>query len=428
MIDMPYEITIREMAEADMEEILAIENDSYPLPWNRDHFLDELKSDHSFPLAAIGPDERIIGYICPRFLLEEGHIYNIAVHRSFRKRGLGRLLLEKVLAICRQKSAVTLYLEVRTSNHGAIALYRQVGFVSTGERSGYYENGEDAILMQYNFPEERPRMQFNSMVISNTEVSPGYFRIRLTAPPEIAGTLPGKFVMVKVRDSIDPLLRRPFGIFNVGCIESEYPGGGYGEFFEILYKVVGKGTTVLANLHHGDHLDILGPLGKGFNVDSPGSEKILVGGGVGLAPLYYLARELAKGSAVRLFAGGRSRDDIICITEFERLGIETYVSTDDGTLGEEGLVTEALEEYLLRNSSDKAIYACGPFPMLKAVSGIAEHFGIPCQVSLEAYMACGVGACLGCVIKGRNHTDESPDYRCVCKEGPVFDHNDLLWD
>jgi dihydroorotate dehydrogenase electron transfer subunit len=428
MNDMNYEIAIREMAERDVDEVLAIEVDSYPLPWNRDHFIDELKSDHSFPLVAIGPDERIIAYICPRFLLDEGHIYNIAVHRSFRKLGVGRLLLDKALGICREKGGATVYLEVRTSNQSAIALYRQIGFVSTGVRSKYYKNGEDAILMEYNFTDARPKMQFNSLVISNTEVSPGYFRIRLTAPAEIAGTLPGKFVMVKVRDSIDPLLRRPFGIFDVGSIESEYPGGGCMEFFEILYKVVGKGTTILANLHHGDHLDILGPLGNGFNINSAGTEIILVGGGVGLAPLYYLGRELAKGAAVRLFAGGRSRDDIICITEFERLGIETYVSTDDGTLGEEGVVTEALGKYLLNNYAGKAIYACGPFPMLKAVSGIAKRFGIPCQVSLEAYMACGVGACLGCVIKGRNHTDESPDYRCVCKEGPIFDHNDLLWD
>jgi dihydroorotate dehydrogenase electron transfer subunit len=428
MNEIPYEITIRAMAEPDLEEVLAIEVDSYPLPWNRDHFIDELRSDHSFPLVAIGADERIAGYICPRFLLDEGHIYNIAVHRSFRKRGVGRILLEKVLGICREKGGVTLYLEVRTSNQAAVALYRQAGFVSTGVRSRYYENGEDAILMEFNFPDTRPRMQFNSMVISNVEVTPGYFRIRLTAPVEIAGTLPGQFVMVKVRDSIDPLLRRPFGIFDVGLIESEYPGGGDRDYFELLYKVVGKGTTVLANLHHGDHLDILGPLGKGFSTESPGSEKILVGGGVGLAPLYYLGRELAKASPVRLFAGGRTSDDIICITEFERLGIETYVSTDDGTLGDRGLVTEALEKYLHQKSAGKTLYACGPFPMLKAVSVIAGRYGIPCQVSLEAYMACGVGACLGCVIKGRNHTVESPDYRCVCKEGPVFDHNELLWD
>lgn len=416
------------MAGKDMEEVLDIEHDSYPLPWNRDHFFDELNSDHSFPQVATDPDGRIIGYICPRVLLDEGHIFNIAVHRSFRKRGVGRLLLDKVLGFCRENGVAALYLEVRSSNNSAIALYRQVGFISTGVRRRYYENGEDAILMEFNFPEKRSRMQFNSMVISNVEVSPGYLRIRLTAPAEISGSVPGQFVMVKVRDSIDPLLRRPFGVFDMGRIESEYPGGGYRDYLELLYKVVGKGTSILANLHHGDHLDILGPLGKGFSTDNPGSEKILVGGGVGLAPLYYLGKELAKGSPVRLFAGGRTRDDIICITEFERLGIETYVSTDDGTLGEKGFVTEALEKHLHNNSQGKTMYACGPFPMLKAVSGIADHYGIPCQVSLEAYMACGVGACLGCVIKGRNHRDESPDYRCVCKEGPVFDHRDLLWD
>jgi len=271
-------------------------------------------------------------------------------------------------------------------------------------------------------------MQFKTMVISNFEVSPGYFRMRLTAPCEIAGSKPGQFIMVKVRDSIDPLLRRPFGIFDIGGIDSEYPDGSQRDFLEILYKVVGKGTNVLANLHHGDHLDILGPLGRGFTTANTGEEKILIGGGIGLAPLYYLARELVKNSPVHLFAGGRKKDDIICITEFERLGIETYVSTDDGTLGEQGLVTEAMERYVSKKPAGKSIFACGPFPMLKAVSQIAERYRISTQVSLEAYMACGVGACLGCVIKGRNHTDESPDYRCVCKEGPVFDSLDLLWD
>lgn len=419
---------IRAMTGADIEEVLAIEHDSYPHPWSRDHFLDELNSDHSFPLVAIDAEGRITGYICPRFLLDEGHIYNIAVNRSLRKRGVGRFLLEEVLASLREKGVGTVYLEVRKSNSSAIALYHRIGFDSTGVRGGYYENGEDAILMEYKFPGERSRMQFNSMVISNFEVSPGFFRIRLAAPEEISGALPGQFVMVKVRDSIDPLLRRPFGIFDVGVTESEYPGGGSGRFLELLYKVVGKGTGILANLHHGDHLDILGPLGRGFKTDFSGSEKILVGGGVGLAPLYYLARELVGVSPVRLFAGGRTRDDIICITEFERLGVESYVSTDDGTLGDRGLVTEALEKYLLAGSAGKAIYACGPFPMLKAVSAIAERCGIPCQVSLEAYMACGVGACLGCVIKGRSHRDETPDYRCVCKDGPVFDHDELSWD
>jgi dihydroorotate dehydrogenase electron transfer subunit len=190
--------------------------------------------------------------------------------------------------------------------------------------------------------------------------------------------------------------------------------------------VVGKGTRMLSNLHHGDLLDLLAPLGRGFQGGPQGEEKILVGGGVGLAPLYYLAKELVQeGERVRLFAGGRNRDDILCITEFERLGVETYVATDDGTLGERGLVTEVLEKHL--GPTGMRIFACGPMPMLNAVSRLAQSRGVPCQVSLEAYMACGVGACLGCVMKGANHTDETPDYRCVCKDGPVFDSFELKW-
>jgi dihydroorotate dehydrogenase electron transfer subunit len=269
-------------------------------------------------------------------------------------------------------------------------------------------------------------MQFKSMVVSNVELSPGYFRMRMTAPLELLSALPGQFLMLKVSDAIDPLLRRPFGFFDVGSFTAEYAGCGTQCYTEILYKVVGKGTKMLSALHHGDLLDLLAPLGKGFDAGPAGEEKILVGGGVGLAPLYYLAKELVgRGEKVRLFAGGRNRDDILCITEFERLGVETYVSTDDGTLGESGLVTQVLERHLA--ATGMRIFACGPTPMLKAVALMAKSHSVPCQVSMEAYMACGVGACLGCVMKGANHSEETPDYRCVCKDGPVFDSFELQW-
>src|SRR6266567_2491251 len=249
-------------------------------------------------------------------------------------------------------------------------------------------------------------MQFKSMVISNIEISPGYFRMRLTAPREMLSSKPGQFVMVKVRDAIDPLLRRPFCIFDLGSAPPEFSGGGEQPYLEILYRVVGKGTAMLAALHHGDHLDILGPLGKGFEPGDPTEEKILVGGGVGLAPLFYLAKNLATSARVRLFIGGKTKEDVLCVTEFERLGVETYVSTDDGTLGAGGLVTEVLEKHLAEVTGNKTIFTCGPFPMLRAIATIAERHAIPCQASLEAYMACGVGACLGCVMKGRNHSEE----------------------
>lgn len=270
-------------------------------------------------------------------------------------------------------------------------------------------------------------MQFKSMVLSNVEVSPSYFRMRMTAPPTIGSSCPGQFVMVKVNPAIDPLLRRPFGVFDLGTFATEFTDCGRQTYLEILYKVVGKGTAMLSTLHHGDHLDILGPLGKGFTLGDPAGEKLLVGGGVGLAPLYYLAKELVRESRVHLFAGGRNKEDILCITEFDRLGVETYVATDDGTLGAQGLVTEVLEQHLSRAGANATIYACGPTPMLKAVAFLAEKYGIACQVSLEGYMACGVGACLGCVVQGKDHSEATPDYRCVCKDGPVFDQADLLW-
>lgn len=271
-------------------------------------------------------------------------------------------------------------------------------------------------------------MQFKSLVISNEQISPGYCRIRITAPRELMQSKPGQFVMVRVFEGIDPLLRRPFGIFNLGSFLPEYPDAPRQHYLEILYKVVGKGTGILQSLHHNDYLDVLGPLGNGFEQGADNEEKILVGGGFGLAPLYFLAKQLAPRARVKVFIGGRRKEDILCVTEFERLGLETYVATDDGTLGSMGLVTEVLERYLSENGGKRTIFACGPGPMLKSTAAIAFRHDIPCQVSLESSMACGVGACLGCVTKGSRHSDETPDYRCVCKDGPVFDAREIMWE
>ena len=198
--------------------------------------------------------------------------------------------------------------------------------------------------------------------------------------------------------------------------------------FEMLYKVVGKGTAMLSTLHETDLVDILGPLGTGFDLGDDNEEKLLVGGGIGLAPLYLLATELVKRkSPVRLFAGGRTCDDILCITEFKRLGVECYTATEDGSLGTQGFVTVALNNHLDALKGKATLYACGPDGMLRAVAKIAADRQLPCQVSLEGYMACGVGACLGCVTPGKDHTPKTPDYRCVCAEGPVFESSELKW-
>lgn len=271
-------------------------------------------------------------------------------------------------------------------------------------------------------------MHFKSMVVSNREISPGYCRIRLTAPPKILEAKPGQFLMLRVRDGVDPLLRRPFCIFDVGSFSSGYPDAPRKQYLDVLYKIVGKGTSILASLHEKDHVDVLAPLGNGFEPGEPDEEKLLVGGGFGLAPLYFLAGKLVKKSPVKVFIGGRRKEDVLCVTEFEQLGIDTYVATDDGTLGARGLVTEVLEDHLSRGEGKRAVFACGPEPMLRAVASMCLRHGARCQVSLEASMACGVGACLGCVVKGKSHSESTPEYRCVCKEGPVFDATELLWE
>ena len=208
---------------------------------------------------------------------------------------------------------------------------------------------------------------FKTKILSNQEISPGYYRMRILAPGFGALARPGQFVMFRVQQALPPLLRRPFGVFRTGFLPPDCEGLPPREYLEILYKVVGGGTGIMSELHGGDRVEVLGPLGKGFDLGGAGRPKILVGGGIGLVPLYMLAGELVKqGEQVRLLMGGRTRDDILAVTEFERLGVETYVSTDDGSLGEQGLVRQVLERRL-DECPGADVYACGPMPMIEAV-------------------------------------------------------------
>ncbi|GAB4166671.1 MAG: dihydroorotate dehydrogenase electron transfer subunit [Geothermobacteraceae bacterium] len=268
---------------------------------------------------------------------------------------------------------------------------------------------------------------FKTRILANQEIAPGYWRMRIQAPGAVADCKPGQFLMFRVQLSLLPLLRRPFGIFRTGFQPSDVDGLPPVEYLEILYKVVGQGTAMMSELHQGDRVEILGPLGRGFAAGAAGREKILVGGGIGLVPLFMLAQDLVEKNRVRLLMGGRTRDDIIAITEFERLGVETYTATEDGSLGEQGLVTDVLEAKL-KEIGEADVFACGPMPMLQAVQKICGRYEAPLQVSLEALMACGVGACLGCVVKGAGHSEQTPRYLCTCKEGPVFRAEQLDWD
>lgn len=244
----------------------------------------------------------------------------------------------------------------------------------------------------------------------------GYFRFAIDAPPLGAGAKPGQFVMVKVSEGDSPLLRRPLGIHDAG------PGG-----IELFFAVAGRGTEILSRKKPGDRLDIIGPLGKGFTVAAApkGARALLVGGGRGIAPLYFLARELvAAGARPVLLYGGRTAADIPLRGRLEQAGLEVHCSTDDGGFGFAGFVT-ALADRELGKARPAIVYACGPDPMMKALAAITAKHGVPAEFSLESIMGCGVGACWGCVHRIR--TEAGDGWVKICEEGPVFLGERVIW-
>jgi len=231
---------------------------------------------------------------------------------------------------------------------------------------------------------------------------------------------PGQFVMVRLKGQKSPFLRRPFSIH--GCIVES----GRIKGFEILYKVVGDTTAQLAACGKDQDIDILGPLGKGFCLPQTSRRVCFVSGGIGVAPFAFLADRMQANaydlSRVTVFLGGRTKDDLLCIDRFERAGMTLRLTTDDGSAGEKALVTESLEAHIIKDRPDM-IYACGPELMLKKVVSISKHYDIPCQVSIETMMACGMGACLGCAVEGKS---VDRPYLHACVDGPVFDAGEII--
>jgi dihydroorotate dehydrogenase electron transfer subunit len=261
----------------------------------------------------------------------------------------------------------------------------------------------------------------DTTVLWNQPAAPGYYRMGLACADGFDAARPGQFVMVRTGTGTTPLLRRPFSL--LGLIREKDRTIG----IEILFKVVGKGTEQLGRCREGDRLSVIGPLGNAFLVPDTCRQLILVAGGVGVPPIRFLAQSLLEreGALNRcvVFLGGRTKEDLVCITEFDLPGFLLDVSTDDGSQGRQGVVTRSLEAALDAGPAD-LICACGPLGMLAAVSAIAAERRIPCQVSIEAMMACGMGACLGCAV---GVTDDDARYRHVCTDGPVFDASRLRW-
>jgi dihydroorotate dehydrogenase electron transfer subunit len=268
-------------------------------------------------------------------------------------------------------------------------------------------------------------VDLDARVIGNTRLSREYNVVALSAPVIAAAAAPGQFVMVKPSRGLDPLLRRPFSIFEILRAGKGAPVG-----ISLLSKRVGIGTELIFDLEPGDHVGCLGPLGRPFAPVGPPSEAWMIAGGVGLAPFATLAEALSdRGARTTLFYGGRRADDLFYLHLFEALGARIVLTTEDGSRGEAGRVTVPLARALDERppSQPVVLYACGPTPMMRAVADLAARHRRACQVSLEPVMGCGLGGCYSCVVQARE-PGEAPHFVRSCLEGPVFSSDSIVWE
>ena len=250
-----------------------------------------------------------------------------------------------------------------------------------------------------------------------------YHALTLVAPRVAEGARPGQFVQLRVGDDGSFRLRRPFSIHRV-----QRPPAAPGTV-EVVFDVVGPGTLALSRLRPHDQVDLLGPLGRPFDPPPEPAGCLLVGGGYGTAPLFFLAGELrARRCRVDFLVGAAGASRLLQAMEAKRLGHSLTVTTDDGSAGRRGLVTDPLPELLARTGAGR-VYACGPMPMLAAVSRLAAAAGVPCQVAVEELMACGTGICFSCVLPvgGGAGSPRPTRMARTCLEGPVFDGAAVAW-
>ncbi|MDZ7337356.1 MAG: dihydroorotate dehydrogenase electron transfer subunit [candidate division KSB1 bacterium] len=254
-------------------------------------------------------------------------------------------------------------------------------------------------------------------VVSNEQVTAQVFRLTVRAPRLATGAAPGQFVNVKVREGPVPLWRRPFSVYSV-----DRDAGLVG----LLFAVRGTGTRLLAAATPGDTLDVLGPLGRAFAPPPEERQPLLVAGGLGVAPVHFLAQEMsAQGLHPMVLLGARDAAALCALDDLARLPVVLHLATEDGSRGFRGLVTELLVTLLADfQHSGVAVYACGPVGMLREVTRICTAKRVWGQICLETLMACGFGACMGCAVP-THATSAGPNYKLVCKDGPVFDVREI---
>ncbi len=248
-------------------------------------------------------------------------------------------------------------------------------------------------------------------IVTKEQLTKNIFKFAILSEEMAKVALPGQFLEIRVNDDIEPFLRRPISIYKIDKEKNQ---------LEFIFQVKGKGTQILAQKSIGDKISVIGPLGKGDFKFENYKNIAIIGGGIGIFPLYELARQASQNANVTTYLGFRSKDFVVLEDEFSKVSNKLVLTTDDGTYQEKGFAIDFLKKDCESQKPD-CIFACGPLPMLKAIKDFAIENEIPAQVSLEERMGCGIGICLGCAVKNKN-TD---GYKHVCKDGPVFNVNDV---
>jgi dihydroorotate dehydrogenase electron transfer subunit len=285
-----------------------------------------------------------------------------------------------------------------------------------------------------------------AQIVFNEQLSSAYRHLGLSAPGFPDAFAAGQFVMLRPPMALDPFLPRAFSIYRL-----QTPADSKVPVVEVLYKILGKGTQCLSRMEAGQELEILGPLGNSFSVPEHLGTAILVAGGIGVPPIAALARQIRNVQCLsdrqagafhncEVFLGGRTHEDILCVKDLGETGATVRITTEDGSQGIRGVITDLLTPFLdaavdrttrhvgpEESPNHLCLFSCGPPGMLAAVARLAEERGVPCQTSVEANMACGFGACMGCAIGVRSNSG-SRSYKLVCKDGPVFDSRVIRWE
>ena len=263
-------------------------------------------------------------------------------------------------------------------------------------------------------------------IASNQEIQKEFFLMKVKIAPRFYDPLPGQFVMIRIAGINDPFLSRPISIYSFSRSKNICT-------IELLYRVVGKGTQILAGLIKSSQVEIHGPLGRSFEMPADKKQIIFIAGGIGIAPLSLLAENLSSNGcsskqAMSFYLGAQTAEAIVGLDKIQKLCYQIQVCTDDGSMGHKGFVTDAFQKGIIKYpQADTMIYTCGPKAMIRSLSKILHGSKFQCQASLEERMACGTGACMGCAVAIRDNVGNLT-YKRVCADGPVFDILQIIWE